>query len=124
MSKPGAHKKKYDAYKSSGNRERNKKARQEKAKRRSDRFAKRREDGKGYEYSKDHAQSKLKEAYGGMDPGYFDTHKDRLLRELYGANVNSTKHTDLAHTTSEMRKMKNMLDKIKMEEKKKQEKGE
>lgn len=123
MSKPGAHKKKYDAYKNSGRKEINKKERAAKNQRRIDRFAKRKEEGKAYEYSKDHSAAKLKEAYGNR----FDDvpNKDDLVHDLFKANQGSNRgtRTDLARWTSGMRKLDNELAKIKADAKKEAEKA-
>lgn len=53
MSKIGKNKKRCEKYKASGNRERNKILKQERHKKRMERFAKRREEGKNYVYDKD-----------------------------------------------------------------------
>ena len=123
MSKPGAHKKKYDAYKNSGRKEINKKERAAKNQRRIDRFAKRKEEGKTYEYSKERSTAKVMDAYGKA----FEQmeNKDQLLHDLFKANQGSNRgaHTDLARWTSGMRKLDNELAKIKADAKKEAEKA-
>ena len=91
-------KKHYDNYKMGGHYDTNKKLKQARHKKRMDRFAKRREEGKAYVYSKERAEAKREEAYkNGVE---------------LGTNIGSNrgKHTPIAVATSIFRKLRNQLE--------------
>lgn len=104
MARPGNqnHKKRYERYKNQGRKQENKILKQERAKKREARFAKRREEGKTYVYS--------------PNPYEKGTHK----YENEAANrreKNESKKTELQIVTSILRKLQNELDKIAKDEK-------
>lgn len=98
-------KKHYDNYKMGGHYDTNKKLKQTRHERRMARFAKRKEEGKTYVYSKERAKAKREEAY---ENGV-----------TLGTNVNSNKGKDseVAKTTSIFRKLRNYLEKEAAKEK-------
>lgn len=109
MARIGKHKQKYDKYKNSGNKAKNKILKQERHEKRLAKFAKRREDGKNYVYSKDKAKSKFDSVYSKKN--YKTEEMTELKNTLFKSNQNSNRgrHTPLAKYTSEMRKLDNRL---------------
>lgn len=109
MARIGKHKQKYDKYKNSGNKAKNKILKQERHEKRLAKFAKRREDGKNYVYSKDKAKSKFDSVYSKKN--YKTEEMTELKNTLFKPNQNSNRgrHTPLAKYTSEMRKLDNRL---------------
>lgn len=111
MAKPNkAHKQRCENYKKRGQREINKKIKQEKDKKRIEKFARRREDGKAYKYEPltppaDDVPSREKSAY--------------LMERKIRAEKNVDHRTDWARNRSYMQKLQNELDKAALEEKKK-----
>lgn len=108
----------YENYRNGGHKEINKHRKQERHEKRMARFAKRKEEGKSYKYSKAHSQAKIKaaetmnlEAMGNYDP----------IEEKFLSNVNSDKgrHTPFAKWKSVMHKLQNNLETIAIEEEKK-----
>lgn len=109
MARIGKHKQKYDKYKNSGNKAKNKILKQERHEKRLAKFAKKREDGKAYTYSKENAEAKFKAIYA--EKKYKQDELTELKNTLFKPNQNSNrgKHTPLAKYTSEMRKLDNRM---------------
>lgn len=106
--KYGRMKKKCEKYKNTGKRAINKDVKKKREEKRQERFKLRREEGKAYEY----------------EPNPYDQHsKSRAERRKFyaerrrRAEKNASKRLPLAHETSMMRKLQNMLDKEKKERK-------
>lgn len=91
-------KKHYDNYKMGGHYDTNKRLKQTRHEKRMARFAKRKEEGKTYVYSKERAKAKREEAY---ENGV-----------ILGTNVggNRGRDTEVAKTTSIFRKLRNQLE--------------
>ena len=122
MARIGKHKAKYDRYKNSGNKEKNKVAKKIRHDKRMARFAERRESGKTYVYSKEKADAKLKKAYGGYNLDKLSKDEIAELKNNFNKpNKGSNRGSDtpLAKQTSEMRKLNNLLKKMEEENKKK-----
>ena len=98
MAKNGKNKKRCERYRLSGHREQNKHLKQERHKKRMERFAKRRGEGKNYEYKP------IPYEKGTME-------YNREVRERAAKNVD--RRTDFQKKTSIMRKLQNELDKKK-----------
>ena len=113
MSKPGKHARKYDQYRSSGNKERNKKARAVRNEKRIERFNKRREEGLCYKYDSTRAKAKLIEAGYNPNSEYYKDNEFAIRKEVYG----SDHKTETSKRTSTLRKLDNMLAAKKAEEK-------
>lgn len=109
MARIGKHKQKYDKYKNSGNKAKNKILKQECHEKRLAKFAKRREDGKNYVYSKEKSDNKFNKYFA--DYNLKDKDSSELRNQLFKPNQNSNcgRHTPLAKYTSEMRKLDNRL---------------
>lgn len=113
MAKPNkAHKQRCENYKKRGQREINKKLKQEKDKKRIARFAKRREEGKSYKYEPltppaDDASFREKSAY--------------LTERKIRAEKNVDHRTPWAKNRSYMQKLQNEIDKAALEEKRRME---
>lgn len=95
----------YDSYKMSGRKDTNKKLKQARHEKRLARFAKRKEEGKCYEYSASRAETKRKEA---LEEGV-----------VLGTNVDSNRgtHTHYAKLTSFFRKVDYQIEEDKKKEK-------
>lgn len=104
MSKPGNqnHRKRYERYKNQGRKDANKKLRQERDEKRRAKFAKRREEGKTYEYT--------------PNP-YKKDSADYVHEALIRHEKTLSKKGEFQRTTSVMRKLQNELDKIAKAEK-------
>ena len=107
MSKPGANKKKYDKYKSSGTREKNKKLKAERHEKRMAKFARRKEEGKSYEYDAEKAKQKLIDRGYAPDSKYFKDNKEWILWKEFS---NDTKD-NMSKLKSHMKKCDNLLKK-------------
>jgi hypothetical protein len=86
------------------------------------RFAKRRESGKAYVYSKEKADAKFKEACGGYNLDKLNKDEIAELKNKFhkpNKEGNRGSDTPLAKQTSEMRKLDNLLKKMEEENKKK-----
>lgn len=109
MARIGKHKQKYDKYKNSGNKAKNKILKQERHEKRLAKFAKKREDGKGYVYSKEKSDNKFNKYCTEYN---LNIQNSTELRNSYfkpNQNSNRGKHTPLAKYTSEMRKLDNRM---------------
>ena len=97
MPKPGTNKERCKRYEASGHREANKARRQERAKKREERFAKRRAEGKAYEYK----------------PNPYDPNKQKN-KYIHEVNIRSDKNgdrrDDISQWRSVMRKLNNQLE--------------
>lgn len=105
MAKPGTNKERCKRYEASGRREANKARRQERAKKREERFAKRRAEGKAYEYK----------------PNPFDPNKQKhkYAEEVRSRSEKNVNHNDdVSIWRSVMRKLDNEIRQIEENEKK------
>lgn len=109
--KIGRNKAQCKAYKDSGRREQNKRNKQAKNQKRIERFAKRKEDGKTYTYSKEKAAQKIRTALSEYNTTTkdFEKIKDIVARDLFAPNrgSNQAKHTPYSKWKSIMRKLDN-----------------
>lgn len=112
--KIGRNKKWCEKYKQTGRREENKKIKQERHKKRMERFAQRREAGISYEYKKGGALTKLEEAKENGTDINFDFFKREWLSNY---KSDRGKHTHYARMKSVFRKLQNEVDKIEQEKK-------
>ena len=96
MAKPGSNKKRCEKYKNSGHREENKRLRQVRDKKQKTKFAKRKEDGKSYEYK----PIQYKE-------GTADYNKEIVIRK----EKNMSKKTEYQRLRSIFQKLENELEK-------------
>ena len=92
MAKPGTNKERCKKYSASGHREANKARRQENSKKRTAKFAQRREDGKAYEYK--------------PNPFNPETQKRKYAEE---AKTRAEKNDDVSKWRSVMRKLNNEI---------------
>lgn len=113
MSKPGKHAKKYDQYRSSGRREKNKQLKAARNEKRIARFKKRQEEGKTYKYNPERAKKKLADAGYNTNSDYYRDNEFAIRKEVYGGDHK----TETAKRTSVMRKLDNLLAAKKAEEK-------
>ena len=113
MSKPGKHAKKYDQYRSSGRREKNKQLKAARNEKRIAKFKKRREEGKAYKYNPERAKKKLLDAGYKPNSEYYKDNELAIRKEVYGGDHK----TETAKTASAMRKLNNLLAAKKAEEK-------
>lgn len=102
------HKKRYDRYKTQGRREANKKLKQERNEKRIAKFAKRKEEGKSYQYK--------------PNP-YKEDSADYTHEALIRHEKTLSKKGEFQRRTSVMRKLQNELDKIAKAEKAAMDKG-
>lgn len=109
--KIGRNKAQCKAYKDSGRREQNKRAKQAKNQKRIERFAKRKEEGKTYTYSKEKAAQKIRTALSEYNTTTkdFEKIKEIVTRDLLAPNQgsNQAKHTPYSKWKSIMRKLDN-----------------
>lgn len=108
--KIGRNKAQCKAYKDSGRREQNKRNKQAKNQKRIERFAKRKEEGKTYTYSKEKSAKKINEAFGkeyNVNSKEFREMKDILVRDLFAPNQgsNQAKHMPYSKWKSVMSKL-------------------
>lgn len=123
MARIGKHKAKYDKYRNSGNREKNKLLKKEKQERRLKRFAERKASGKSYVYSKEKVENKFIAACGRKELDAEDMEK--LRNKVFAPNQNGKrgKDTPFARNTSKARKLENSLrEKVEQEKKNKKQK--
>lgn len=113
MPKPGKHTGRYNQYRNSGNKERNKKARAVKNEKRIERFKKRREEGKCYKYDPARAKAKLTDAGYDIHSEYYRDNELAIRKEIYGGDH----RTEISKRTSALRKLDNLLAAKKAEEK-------
>ena len=106
MPKPGTNKERCKRYTASGHREANKQRRQERAKKRAEYFAKRREEGKGYEYT--------------PNPFNPETQRKKYYTEVRSrSDKNADRRDDVSKWRSVMRKVDNEIHRAEEDEKKK-----
>lgn len=107
--KIGRNKAQCKAYKDSGRREQNKRAKQAKNQKRIERFAKRKEEGKTYTYSKEKSAKKINEALQeyNVNSKEFKEMRDILVRDLFAPNQGSdqAKHMPYSKWKSVMSKL-------------------
>lgn len=113
MSKPGKHAKKYDQYRSSGRREKNKQLKAARNEKRIAKFKKRREEGKAYKYNPERAKKKLLDAGYKPNSEYYKDNELAIRKEVYGGDHK----TEISKRTSALRKLDNLLAAKKAEEK-------
>jgi len=104
MPKPGTNKERCKRYEASGHREANKARRQERARKRAERFAKRRAEGKGYEYK----------------PNPYDPvrQQNKYTQEARARSEKNANHNDeISNWRSVMRKLNNEMSQKEEEEK-------
>lgn len=125
--KIGRNKAQCKAYKDSGRREQNKRNKQMRDQKRRERFAKRKEEGKTYMYSKENSARKIREALSGYNANTkdFEEIKKIAVRDLFTPNQgsNQAKHMPYSKWKSVMRKLDNEITTKKISMKKKAEKG-
>lgn len=118
--KIGRNKKSCEKYKNSGHRAINKQLKQERHKKRMERFAKRKEEGKDYATNHSHNDTleKINAEYD-TKSAYFKENSEILLQRLFKPNRGSdqAKHTEVSRWKSLMRKVDNELSTKKAEEK-------
>lgn len=112
--KIGRNKKWCEKYKQTGRREENKRIKQERHKKRMERFAKRKEAGISYEYKKGNVLAKLKEAEKNGTDINFDFFKGKWISNY---KSNRSMHTHCARMKSVFRKLQNEVNKIEQERK-------
>lgn len=113
--KVGRNKKVCEKYRTSGRRAINNDLKQKRHEKEVARFAKRREEGKTYTYSKQHSDAKLKELFSEkfLNSKEYRENKELFNSVVFAANKNSNraKHMDTARWNSKMRKVQNEIDK-------------